>query len=706
MKTIHLYRTLKNSSSNLLWALLSPAVMQFTRKTFLVGLTGAVLISLSIEGTAHAAESDFGYPFTEIAKSSCRKEAWSTLGPECKMPLPRITGADYNKYAQDTAMRRVYSVLWGATYDYGWDTGIGSHLGVDIVTSAGTPVIAISNGRVLAAGFGTGWGNYVTLEHTLSDGVKIYSNYAHLSVLNVAKGDAVAKGTKIGEVGNTGNSYGNHLHFQIDVTDQLHPYYYVRCGTGKNPLKIVNTGDCRSSLTANTIDPIIFLETGNRNFIPESPGTPQSPTRPPVSSPTGATIEAIKARPPVVIERSRIKSREELLEEEAQEYLKGHRLSVALPERGVTLGLGSSYVFEVESRDLSKNLVTTNLPGPGISIEFDSKKVTVFPEKVNILAWGKRAISITPKTSGLIEVKFKYGKTIIGTGLFEVLGRTQSISVARMEIKTARSLWLGGEQDIYLAPLTQAWGYVGAQSYKERFVLESIKGKAKFCRTIPQNWVNCNPGDMVESLEFGAADTVKWYLSARIILLSPGESEIRVRTLNGRASIASKRLTAKAPLALDRSALYYDAIIASINKNILSTRTGYIGQDQTLTTPVASEIVDRVLAFRVLRSGSDIARKKRAIADRERFTLTTKNLPQKSWTRAEFADLLLSAIGAPRVTRDPVWNDESGPYQKTLATLRSQYNFRWQDQFGKTHFQVDKLITRAEAAYLIEVVLK
>ena len=53
-------------------------------------------------------------------------------------------------------------------------------------------------------------------------------------------------------------------------------------------------------------------------------------------------------------------------------------------------------------------------------------------------------------------MKFKYGKTIIGTGLFEVLGRTQSISVARMEIKTARSLWLGGEQDIYLAPLTQA----------------------------------------------------------------------------------------------------------------------------------------------------------------------------------------------------------------------------------------------------------
>jgi hypothetical protein len=190
------------------------------------------------------------------------------------------------------------------------------------------------------------------------------------------------------------------------------------------------------------------------------------------------------------------------------------------------------------------------------------------------------------------------------------------------------------------------------------------------------------------------------------VLLSPGESEIRVRLRDSKTPISSKRFTAKAPLALDRTALYYDAIIASINKNILSTRGGYIGQDQTMSTPVVVELVDRVLAFRILRSGSDTARKKRAINDRERFATTTKNLPQKNWSRAEFADLLLTAIGAPRVTRDPIWNDESGPHQKTLATLRSQYNFRWQDQFGKTHFQVDKLITRGEAAYLIEVVLK
>jgi murein DD-endopeptidase MepM/ murein hydrolase activator NlpD len=427
--------------------------------------------------TIFAAESGFGYPFTEISKTNCRKEAWSTLGNECKMPLPRIMGADYGKYVQDTVMRRVYSVLWGATYDYGWDIGNGSHIGVDIVTSAGTPVIAIGDGKVLTAGWGNGWGNYVTLEHTLSDGTKIYSNYAHLSALSVNKGDAVTRGTKIGEVGNTGNSYGNHLHFQIDVTDQLHPYYYVRCGAGKNPLTIVNTGDCRASLTANTIDPIVFLETGNRSFTPETPSTTpgvQAP-KPTTSIPTASTIEAIKTRPTIVIDRSRIKSREELLEEEALEYLRSHRLSLNIPERGVTLAIGSSYALSLESRDLSRNLVTTNIPGPGVTIEFDSKKVSVFPEKVNILEGGKRAITITPKVSGPIQVRFKYGKTIIGTSQFEVLARKESVTVAKVEIKTARSLWLAGEQDIYVAPLTKAGGYVGSQSYKERFVLESIK---------------------------------------------------------------------------------------------------------------------------------------------------------------------------------------------------------------------------------------
>lgn len=60
----------------------------------------------------------------------------------------------------------------------------------------------------------TGNGNYVVLEHKIS-GKIIYSFYAHLSSYNVRSGDKVAKGTKIGVVGSTGNSSGPHLHFAI-----------------------------------------------------------------------------------------------------------------------------------------------------------------------------------------------------------------------------------------------------------------------------------------------------------------------------------------------------------------------------------------------------------------------------------------------------------------------------------------------------------
>lgn len=148
------------------------------------------------------------------------------------MTLPRIEGANYSAYKDNTLYRRVYSVLWGATYDYGWDTGFGGHMGVDIATSEGTPVRAIGDGEVVVAGFQNGWGNVVSIKHTLSDGTKIWSNYAHLSAISVTKGSFVKQMDKIGAVGNTGNSYGNHLHFQVDTGGSFHPFYFSSCSKG------------------------------------------------------------------------------------------------------------------------------------------------------------------------------------------------------------------------------------------------------------------------------------------------------------------------------------------------------------------------------------------------------------------------------------------------------------------------------------------
>lgn len=63
----------------------------------------------------------FVYPLDQISKSTCRFSNWNTLDNGCKMPLPHILNADYAKYKNNTEYRRIYSVLWASTYDYGWD---------------------------------------------------------------------------------------------------------------------------------------------------------------------------------------------------------------------------------------------------------------------------------------------------------------------------------------------------------------------------------------------------------------------------------------------------------------------------------------------------------------------------------------------------------------------------------------------------------
>ncbi len=285
------------------------------------------------------------------------------------MPLPKISGADYMKYKNDSSFRRIYTVLWGATYDYGWDVGLGSHLGVDIATSEGTPVLAIGAGKVIQAGKASGWGNFITIAHTLVDKTTLFSNYAHLSEIQVKVGDIVQQGQVIGNVGNTGNSYGNHLHFQIDITDQLHPYYYSKCGAGKNPIDLVNKGECRSFLLSNTIDPIAFLENGTLS----------------TSAPTAETIETIKQKPSIIIEKKSIKSREEILNEEAEEYLKSYNVLIGLPAKGMTTLVGRPLDITIRAEDFNKNPSIKNLPGAGLKIVVDESKGTMSASNITQL---------------------------------------------------------------------------------------------------------------------------------------------------------------------------------------------------------------------------------------------------------------------------------------------------------------------------------
>lgn len=202
------------------------------------------------------------FPLKEISKLDCRFEEFDDLSSSCKRTLPVLTPDNYSKYSTANGgyneYTRIYTVLWGSSYKYGWDVWNGGHQGTDIATAKWTPVYSIADGIVIEAASDISWGNYISIEHTIS-GKKVISNYAHLSKLNVSSWDKIDVGDKIWEVWSTGNSTGNHLHFQIDLPNTFHPYYYDWNECPYSYYEITENGVCFDVLDANTFDPLEFL---------------------------------------------------------------------------------------------------------------------------------------------------------------------------------------------------------------------------------------------------------------------------------------------------------------------------------------------------------------------------------------------------------------------------------------------------------------
>ncbi len=109
------------------------------------------------------------------------------------------------------------------------------HGGVDIAAKVagencyGEPILASGNGTVIQAGYSGGFGNLVVIQHP--NGIRTY--YAHMSKITVKVGQQVTQGFQIGKIGNTGNSLGPHVHFEVRVPDEngnyvrVDPKYYI-----------------------------------------------------------------------------------------------------------------------------------------------------------------------------------------------------------------------------------------------------------------------------------------------------------------------------------------------------------------------------------------------------------------------------------------------------------------------------------------------
>lgn len=98
------------------------------------------------------------------------------------------------------------------------------HAGIDIGASYGSAVTASAGGTVIMSQYYGGYGNCIIIDH----GGGVSTLYAHMSSLVAKKGQTVSAGQSIGKVGSTGNSTGNHLHFEVRINGStVNPRNYV-----------------------------------------------------------------------------------------------------------------------------------------------------------------------------------------------------------------------------------------------------------------------------------------------------------------------------------------------------------------------------------------------------------------------------------------------------------------------------------------------
>ncbi len=171
-----------------------------------------------VNGTNRLTEDVTYVSGVEIARTVLSEEV-------IKEPTPKITyvgtaesaGGSYDGDIQLGTGQFVWPVP-GYTYvssEFG--ERIPPHRGIDIAAPYGTPIYAIDSGTVVESTWHGSWGYYILINH----GNGMTTRYCHASALYATVGTNVAAGTHIADVGNTGTSYGNHLHLEVEVNGGL-----------------------------------------------------------------------------------------------------------------------------------------------------------------------------------------------------------------------------------------------------------------------------------------------------------------------------------------------------------------------------------------------------------------------------------------------------------------------------------------------------
>ncbi|MEV0527216.1 M23 family metallopeptidase [Streptomyces sp. NPDC050439] len=181
----------------------------------------------AVLGTGIAAAADTkGGALPGVSANSIAAQADAQAKAASKAKQTAAKKAEQAKQAKQAAAKKaagwqdpVDKYTLSASFGLGGNMWSSKHSGQDFAVAIGTSVEAVHNGTVVkaggnGAGDGPAYGNAIVVKH--DNGT--FSQYAHLSKIDVRVGQAVKTGQHIAASGNTGNSSGPHLHFEIRTT--------------------------------------------------------------------------------------------------------------------------------------------------------------------------------------------------------------------------------------------------------------------------------------------------------------------------------------------------------------------------------------------------------------------------------------------------------------------------------------------------------
>ena len=620
------------------------------------------------------------YPFKYVSKpiASCKYSPWSTLWPDCKIPLPILKPSEYKKYLNNLTYRRIYTVLRWASYKYGWDQWYGSHEWVDIATSLWTPVYSIWNWRVVYAWRKWARGKLIVIQYKIWSRY-IYADYAHLSKIFVKFWQYVKEWQEIWEVWHTGNSRWNHLHFQIDIYQSIshHPFwFYGSCKNWKSIIQITNSNACLPELEKYTIDPLLFLATN------------------------GAIIKwnVYQTKKPVKkISRKNMIPYEEIRKQMLKEFLRTHKFTFHFPNFWVYTLWRYGY-FTITLKDNKWRNYKDILPGD-LKIIYDSKYFSaVSPRVLKILDW-TRKVTFLPKKSGSTFFTVKLGNFVIYQKAIRILKPGQIIQPKYADIFTIPNvpyIWY------------PAWGILLFKDkdylnlinvpFKWTFYVTSKNKTITFCKAPPiikyLNFFHCSADNMAKTLKFTYKDTIYGILVFKFFSNSNKSDYLIVKDQSWKI-LTSKEVWFQNIKLTNPNSPYAKDVYQACKKWLCLglVDKGYIWVDKKLSKYVMKNLLRNML----LLLGKKV---KIHTSVSEKFQYVTR----KQFVEYLFALLWIKIKDYHQIPKYIDIRNEDKKFINEVIYL-TRLGFFWKDRFANYHFQPEKYITVWEALYLTDFLL-